>query len=188
MKKIACLAAAMLATMTLVGCGSESIERVTDPEKQLLTMEIGPTDLNAVAEAIRNQIQTNPNLMSGGKTLLVRVQPFDNQTGSTTFMMQELVDTVVSVLTNSGKMAAITDDPAAYEAFVLKRKMAGQSGTHLEDYTLTGRVTLQEETRGNARQHTYYFNFKLNDTNSGTMAMNGQHRVIKVQKRGGMGF
>jgi len=184
--------ALILAAVCVAGCTS-SVSNKGDgsgnPEDLLVTTRVGPNDLKTIAQTIANDIKVAPNVHATPTApAVIRVSPFLNETDDVRWPMDEMVDSVMNELTRTGKLEAVSTDPAAIEAMVLKMKANRQSGVLLEDYTLTGRVTRDEETKGDTRQFTYYVNFKVTDTNRGTVVLTSQTKCIKIQKRASLGF
>ena len=186
------LPALMLAVMGAVGCQTQTVNKGDgsgNPEDLIVTSKLGPLDLQSLAQKIADDVKISPRVhASTDSPAIIRVSPFLNETDDPRFPMQELVDSVMNELTRTGKLEAISADAAASEAFIIKQKMNRQSGVHLEDYTLSGRVTRDEESAGNKRQYTYYVIFKVSDTNTGTVVLSSQAKRIKLTTRGGLGF
>lgn len=188
MKSVVNLFVLLLICLGMAACSSPGVKNLGDgsgnPEDLVVTENIGPNDLTQVAQKIADDMKNSPAIKaSPDKPAVVRVRPFINETDDVNFPMAELVDTVINELTRTGRLEAITSDAAANEAFILKQKLNRRSGVHLEDYTLTGRVTRLVESAGNKRQYTYYFNFVVNNTDTGTKALTSQTRIIKLKRK-----
>jgi hypothetical protein len=196
----------MLLTLLLLllpGCDEGQITR--NPDKPIITQQNSIEDWESAAQILSDELHASGGLkIPPGKTVVIGVSPFRNDTTDPDLPVQLLFNKVCAALTKDN-VQAMAFDPAAIQAArgkALARweeedKAAVLNGTPRPsrpvfgpdpDYTIDGDVT-ELNGSGGDRTHirTFDFHLRLNDTLSGTIPWQNSMHVTKEWKRALLG-
>ncbi|MEI7766822.1 MAG: hypothetical protein WCJ97_05230 [Phycisphaerae bacterium] len=178
--------AVLMMCLSLLGCCDNK-----GPDGRLLTDQLNDKDFSELANFIFKDIE-QAKIIHGidGAPAVVRVKPFDNKTGDPTFLMSQLVESVTSALTNSGKIAAdASNDDTVYDAWLAGVKQNRKLGAPpLEEYILRGNVTRQDIEVGRDRETTYYVTFEFVNVTKLRVERTAKVHVTKITRKCAVGW